>query len=126
MKPEEYLTYFEDFIFIADNLSAEALAKAEESGQKNPFAEVSIRPNGLEVRIRVQIRHRAGESGPDFQINGRPGPSRVFFQNARAKRLPDIPVAGGFAHIQTAHDFPYGRFDGFSDKPRCQVGVIPL
>jgi hypothetical protein len=31
MKPEEYWTYFEDFIFIAD----------KESGQKNPFAEVS-------------------------------------------------------------------------------------
>ena len=28
MKPEEYLTYFEDFIFVAD----------KESGQKNPFA----------------------------------------------------------------------------------------
>ena len=27
MKPEEYLTYFEDFIFFAD----------KESGQKNPF-----------------------------------------------------------------------------------------
>jgi hypothetical protein len=31
MKPEEYLTYFEDFIFVAD----------KESGQRNPFAEVS-------------------------------------------------------------------------------------
>ena len=33
MKPEEYWTYFEDFIFIVD----------KESGQKNPFAEVKIR-----------------------------------------------------------------------------------
>jgi hypothetical protein len=35
MKPKEYLTYFEDFIFIDDN----------ESGQKNPFAEASWRRN---------------------------------------------------------------------------------
>ena len=28
MKPEEYLTYFEDFIFVAN----------KESGQKNPFS----------------------------------------------------------------------------------------
>ena len=34
MKPEEYLTYFEDFIFITGNLSAIALAKAEEFGQR--------------------------------------------------------------------------------------------
>jgi hypothetical protein len=33
MKPEEYKTYFEDFIFIDD----------KESGQKNPFTEVKIR-----------------------------------------------------------------------------------
>ena len=33
MKPEEYLTYFEDFIFFAE----------KESGPKNPFAEVSKR-----------------------------------------------------------------------------------
>ena len=32
MKPEEYGTYFEDFIFSADT----------ESGRKNPFAEVSL------------------------------------------------------------------------------------
>ena len=31
MKPEEYYTYFKDFIFDAD----------KESGQKNPFTEVS-------------------------------------------------------------------------------------
>jgi hypothetical protein len=31
MKPEEYLKYFEDFIFVAD----------KESSQKNPFEEVS-------------------------------------------------------------------------------------
>ena len=30
-KQEEYLTYFEDFIFVAD----------KESGQKSPFAEAS-------------------------------------------------------------------------------------
>jgi hypothetical protein len=38
MKPAEYVTYLKDFIFVACNLSAIALATAEESGQKNPFA----------------------------------------------------------------------------------------
>jgi hypothetical protein len=33
MKPEEYLMYFEDFIFVAD----------KESGPKSPFAEVSTK-----------------------------------------------------------------------------------
>ena len=32
VKPEEYRTYFEDFIFITDNLSVIAFAKAGESG----------------------------------------------------------------------------------------------
>jgi hypothetical protein len=32
MKPEEYLAYFKDFIFVVDN----------EFDQKNPFADFSI------------------------------------------------------------------------------------
>jgi hypothetical protein len=37
MMPEEYLTYFEDIIFVAD----------EESGQKEPFADASGGESGL-------------------------------------------------------------------------------